>query len=566
MNFAVLPPEVNSARLYMGAGLGPMLEAAAAWDGLAVELGLAATSFGSVTSALVGAAWQGPASVAMTSVAAPYLGWLRAAAAQAEQAAAQARVAAAAFEAARAATVHPALISANRAQLVSLVRSNVLGQNAPAIAAAEAQYELMWAQDVAAMFDYHTGASAMASALTPFSQRLAGLAGQMASASAGSAVPASAAVTAASQAAVGPFHNLGLANVGAGNVGNANIGDFNFGSGNLGNSNFGFGNVGSNNIGFGNAGPLLTVGIHNIGFGNTGSGNIGFGNTGNNNIGFGNTGNGNNGIGLSGDNLWGFGGWNSGSANIGFFNSGTGNIGIGNSGTGNWGIGNSGTGNFGIGNPGNGNTGIGNTGAVNTGFFNAGTVNSGVANVGSFNTGNFNTGSFNTGSVNPGDYNTGYFNRGNYNTGLFNTGNVNTGAFNSGDFNNGFFVSGDNRNQIAVNLDVKIPTVPINAKFSIPVNMTRQFGGTTVTIPGYFYPQHYFLDGFFYFGPFDLPQSAITIPLVTLTIGGPTTNIDITIAGALEGRTIHIIDIPAAPGFGNSTSGPSSGFFNSGTG
>ena len=37
MNFSVLPPEVNSARMYVGAGSGPMLEAAAAWDGLAVS-------------------------------------------------------------------------------------------------------------------------------------------------------------------------------------------------------------------------------------------------------------------------------------------------------------------------------------------------------------------------------------------------------------------------------------------------------------------------------------------------------------------------------------------------
>ena len=29
MNFSVLPPEVNSARMYLGAGSGPMLAAAA---------------------------------------------------------------------------------------------------------------------------------------------------------------------------------------------------------------------------------------------------------------------------------------------------------------------------------------------------------------------------------------------------------------------------------------------------------------------------------------------------------------------------------------------------------
>ena len=184
MNFSVLPPEVNSARMYVGAGSGPMLAAAAAWDGLADELGSAATSFGSVTSGLAGESWQGAASTAMTSVAARYVGFLSTAATQAGAAATQAKAAASAFEAARGATVHPALVSANRTNLVSLVISNLFGQNAPAIAAAEAEYEQMWARDVEAMAGYHAGASAAASQLGPGLQalnrgatRLAGLLG-----------------------------------------------------------------------------------------------------------------------------------------------------------------------------------------------------------------------------------------------------------------------------------------------------------------------------------------------------------------------------------------------------
>lgn len=38
-HFSVLPPEINSLRMYLGAGSAPMLQAAAAWDGLAAELG-----------------------------------------------------------------------------------------------------------------------------------------------------------------------------------------------------------------------------------------------------------------------------------------------------------------------------------------------------------------------------------------------------------------------------------------------------------------------------------------------------------------------------------------------
>jgi PPE-repeat protein len=77
--------------------------------------------------------------------------------------------------------VHPLQVAANRNGLVQLVMSNLFGQNAPAIAAVEADYERMWAQDVAAMAGYHAGASAAAAQLAPL-QALHGLATRLASA------------------------------------------------------------------------------------------------------------------------------------------------------------------------------------------------------------------------------------------------------------------------------------------------------------------------------------------------------------------------------------------------
>ncbi|KAA1238377.1 PPE domain-containing protein, partial [Mycobacterium simiae] len=59
-SFLMLPPEVNSARLFCGAGSAPMLRAARAWNGLADELASAASSFASITSDLASQAWQGP--------------------------------------------------------------------------------------------------------------------------------------------------------------------------------------------------------------------------------------------------------------------------------------------------------------------------------------------------------------------------------------------------------------------------------------------------------------------------------------------------------------------------
>jgi PPE-repeat protein len=64
-------------------------------------------------------------------------------------------------------TVPPPVIAANRAQLASLVATNVLGQNAPAIAATEAHYGQMWAQDAAAMYGY-AAQSATASKVPSF--------------------------------------------------------------------------------------------------------------------------------------------------------------------------------------------------------------------------------------------------------------------------------------------------------------------------------------------------------------------------------------------------------------
>ena len=62
-------------------------------------------------------------------------------------------------------------------RLVSLVTSNLFGQNAPAIAAAEAEYERMWALDVAAMSGYHTSASATVAQLGSWEQALENLPG-----------------------------------------------------------------------------------------------------------------------------------------------------------------------------------------------------------------------------------------------------------------------------------------------------------------------------------------------------------------------------------------------------
>lgn len=167
MDFGALPPEINSARIYAGPGSAPMLAAAASWDQLAAELSSAAAGYQSTINGLLSEGWGGPASTAMAAAAAPYVAWMNTTAGQAEQTAAQAKAAAAAFEAAYAMTVSPPVIVTNRSQQALLVATNFLGQNAAAIAANEARYGQMWAQDAAAMYGY-AGASAAAATVTPF--------------------------------------------------------------------------------------------------------------------------------------------------------------------------------------------------------------------------------------------------------------------------------------------------------------------------------------------------------------------------------------------------------------
>ena len=169
MDYGLLPPEVNSGRMYTGPGAGSLLSAAAAWGELATEVHSTAAAYQSAISTLTSGPWLGPSSVALTAAAAPYVGWLQSSAAHSELAASQAVAAAAAHETAFAMTVPPPVIAANRALLAALLATNFLGQNTPAIATTEAEYFEMWAQDASAMYAY-TSSSAAASQLTDFEE------------------------------------------------------------------------------------------------------------------------------------------------------------------------------------------------------------------------------------------------------------------------------------------------------------------------------------------------------------------------------------------------------------
>ena len=143
-----------------------MMAASSAFSALSSELSSNAASYESIISSL-SSQWTGPSSTAMAASAQTYIEWLTTTSAQLQEAAAAATSSAAAYEAAYAATIPPAVVYANRAQLAALVATNILGQNTPAILANEAMYAEFWAQDAAAMYGYSAAASAASSGLTP---------------------------------------------------------------------------------------------------------------------------------------------------------------------------------------------------------------------------------------------------------------------------------------------------------------------------------------------------------------------------------------------------------------
>jgi PPE-repeat protein len=226
MSFSLIPPEINSALMYSGAGSGPLLEAATAWDGLAADLETTATQYQTAVTNLTTGPWLGPSSAQMAAATAPYISWLQGTAATAAQTGAQAKVAAAAYQTAYASMVPPPEIAANRAELATLVANNFLGQNTGAIATNEANYLDMWIQDALGMDTYQVG-SQQAAALPAHTAAPQVTSGAMAPVAAAAATPATASSTSATTiigALLTDFAQLfGVSGDSAGSLGSADL-------------------------------------------------------------------------------------------------------------------------------------------------------------------------------------------------------------------------------------------------------------------------------------------------------------------------------------------------------
>jgi PPE-repeat protein len=167
IDYGALPPELNSARMYAGAGSTSLTTAASAWRSLAAELNSAALGYENVITQLSSEEWLGAASTKAAQALTPYVTWTKTTAAQAEEAASQLDAASAAFETAFASVVPPPLIAQNRALLLQALQANVLGQYTNVIAQLESQYGQMWAQDASTLYNY-AAQSSNATKVTPF--------------------------------------------------------------------------------------------------------------------------------------------------------------------------------------------------------------------------------------------------------------------------------------------------------------------------------------------------------------------------------------------------------------
>ncbi|BCZ20623.1 PPE family protein [Mycobacterium senriense] len=166
------PPEVTSTLIHTGPGAGSLIEAAGAWQRLAVELENSVSTYASTLSSLI-ESWDGPSAMAMLQSVQPYLLWLRETAQQSAQLATSAETAATAFSTTRATVVHPSVVTANRTRLAQLLATNGFGTNTAAIAETENEYQTMWANNAAAMTRYQATSSQSTTQLSQFNSPLA---------------------------------------------------------------------------------------------------------------------------------------------------------------------------------------------------------------------------------------------------------------------------------------------------------------------------------------------------------------------------------------------------------
>lgn len=159
MLWHAMPPEVTTARLMVGAGPAPMMQAAAGWEALGAALETQAVELAAILAALA-ASWTGASGERAVAAAMPTVTWLQTVAAQAQKRGAQAAAQAAAYTAAMATTPSLPEIAANHVTRATLMATNFFGINMVPIGMKETDYFVrMWNQAAGAMDVYQAQTS-----------------------------------------------------------------------------------------------------------------------------------------------------------------------------------------------------------------------------------------------------------------------------------------------------------------------------------------------------------------------------------------------------------------------
>jgi PPE-repeat protein len=153
VEYGAMPPELNTARLQLGAGEIPMLQAAAGWEAWAIALEVQAAELSAALASL-SAAWTGTGSETGVAACMPMVMWLQTMAAQAMKRAAQATAQATSYVTAATTTPQIPEIIENHVTNAVLNATNFLGVNTVPIGFNEADYVRMWNLAADTMYAY----------------------------------------------------------------------------------------------------------------------------------------------------------------------------------------------------------------------------------------------------------------------------------------------------------------------------------------------------------------------------------------------------------------------------
>jgi PPE-repeat protein len=160
-----IPPETNDFRLRTGPGAAAVIPHILAYEeASAVHIEQAQQMV--ATTIATNSSWIGAGNVAMNETSLPMAAYMNVVAAHAQTAAQTINAAGQAHSSALASSIPYPTVIANRVREATLEATNIIGQNTPAIAEANAEYGEYWAQNAGSMMGYLAAATSLISALS----------------------------------------------------------------------------------------------------------------------------------------------------------------------------------------------------------------------------------------------------------------------------------------------------------------------------------------------------------------------------------------------------------------